>query len=195
MIWANVGCGPFRAPAPWVNLDYHEGDGVHPDIIVTDASRPLGAYDDGTVERAYLGHVLEHVPWPEVPAFLADIERALAPGGHLMVVGPDVLRIIQRWHEGLEPEGWLLVESCMENPWDRCYGRDEDLPYGIVERETQWKYARHWWNCYETRVLYALRTYTGLGEVTAHPIKREALGEWPVVAYTQWQCAVSATRP
>lgn len=111
-----------------------------------------------------------------------------------MIVGPDVLRIIQRWHEGLEPEGWLLVESCLENPWDRCYGQDADLPYGYVETETQWRGARHWWNCFETRVLYALRAYTTLTGVTAYPITPEALAGWPVVAHTQWQCAVGATK-
>lgn len=193
--YLNVGCGPFRAPEPWVNLDYHSGDGVEPDIIVDDAARPLAKWQDSTVDRVYLGHVLEHVPWGEVPDFLFDIERALAPGAEMMIVGPDVLKVIKQWHEGILEEGWMLVESVMENPWDRCYDKDDELPYGIEHRETQWRYARHWWNCYETRVLYALRTYTKLTAIEALPITPKALDGWPIVAFTQWQLAIRAAKP
>lgn len=193
-IWANVGCGPYRAPAPWLNLDCHEGDNVHPDLLV-EAERPLAAWEEGMVDRVYLGHVLEHIPWPEVPAFLQGIERAMAHGGEVCIVGPDVLRIIRRWHEGLDPEGWPLVESCLENPWGRCY---EEEGYGVtegIEPENQWKYARHWWNCYEGRVVYALEKFTGLADVEPQPITEAALGAWPLTAYTAWQCAVTARRP
>jgi len=189
--WVNVGCGPHRAPKPWINLDCHQGDNVQPDVLV-DAERPLASFTD--IDRVYLGHVLEHVPWPEVPGFLGDIERALAPAGELCIVGPDVLRIIRRWHEGLDPEGWPLVESCLENPWGRCY---EEEGYGVtegIEPDNQWKYARHWWNCYEGRVVYALAKHTSLVDVTPQPIDQKHLGRWPLVAYTQWQCAVTARK-
>ena len=59
MTFLNVGCGPHRAPGPWVNLDYHEGDGVHPDRLVTDPSRPLADYPDSTVEKLSLIHISE----------------------------------------------------------------------------------------------------------------------------------------
>lgn len=191
MSWINVGPGSFPALAPWVNVDVHEGDGVTTDVVVADHMNPLAEFDN--VERVYLGHVLEHVPWPDVPAFLANIERALAPGGEVCVVGPDILRVIQRWHEGLEPEGWELVESILENPWDRCYG---ETGYGLIlDEDPRWPYARHWWNCYESRVVFALRQYTSLVDVSAQPITPEALGTWPVVAYTQWQCAATARKP
>jgi SAM-dependent methyltransferase len=183
----NVGCGPYRAPEPWVNLDYHEGDGVQPDVIVTDPARPLACYPDDTVERVYLGHVLEHVPWPEVGPFLEDIHRALTPGGQVCAVGPDVLRVIQRWRDGIED--WTLVVSVLENPWDRAYDQEG---YGIIKRTDQWRYARHWWNCDEERMVWAFTELSPFSEVTPLPITEEALAGWPVVAHTPWQCAVRA---
>ena len=191
--WVNVGCGPWRAPAPWWNLDVHRGDGVDPDELVADYRRPLAEWPDGSAHRIYLGHVLEHMPWPDTPAFVDDLYRALAPGGTVMVVGPDLLRVIQRWKDNLDPEGWPLIESIMENPWDRAYGQDG---YDVIYESVMWPQARHWWNCYEHRVVYLLRDLSAFGNATPHAIDSEtALPDWPLVAHTRWQCAVSATKP
>jgi len=189
-MWLNVGCGSFRAPPPWLNLDCHDGDGVHPDEVV-DPDRPLATYPDNRVDRVYMGHVLEHIPWPDVPAFLADIHRALRPGGEICVVGPDILRVLKRWKEDLDPEGWDLIESILENPWDRCYG---ETGYGLIYEEPRWKHSRHWWNCYEARVVFLFRQHTEFVDVEPQPIHPEQLGSWPLVAYTLHQCAVTARK-
>jgi len=185
----NVGCGPHRAPEPWVNLDVHVGDGVEPDVQVDDPMFPLAGYPDGTVARVYLGHVLEHVEWDMLPAFLADIARALRPGGELAVVGPDVFRVIEHWHAGRE--SWQLVESALETPWPYASPDTDGETWSIG---AGWSGARHHWNCYEARVVWALRTVPELAEVEAVPVTPEALAGWPVVAHTQWQCAVRAVR-
>lgn len=186
-MWVNVGCGPFLAPDPWINLDVHDGDGVHPDVIVDEVARPLAGYEDEAVERVYLGHVLEHTPWAEIPSFLADVHRAMRPGGELCIVGPDVLRVIRRWRDG--HEDWELIESTLESPWaymlPRTPGDAADAP---------WEHARHHWNCYEARVVFVLEHLSGFHDVRPQPITEAALGSWPLVAYTQWQCAVTARR-
>lgn len=180
MTWVNVGCGPHRAAEPWVNLDCHQDEKVCPDILV-DADRPLASFDDGTVERIYLGHVLEHTPWPALPAFLEDLRRALAPGGEMMVVGPDVYRTIRGWRDGAE--SWDLVESVLE----------ADEHYATNVGRTDWPNARHWWCCHEQRVVDAL-TVAGFARVTAVPVTGPALTGWPVVGFAPWQCAVRAHR-
>lgn len=186
--WLNVGCGPFRAPEPWVNLDVHVSDSIRPDVVVEDPDRPLAGWGDGTVDRVYLGHVLEHIAWPDVPEFLADIRRALHPDGEVCAVGPDVFRAIRRWRDGLDPEGWQLIESILEGPWDRDYDTDG---YGLIERLPAWPQARHQWNSYEKRVVVAFHL-AGFSHAEGRPIDPDALGGWPLVAYTQWQCAVVA---
>ena len=48
---------------------------------------------------------------------------------------------------------------------------------------------RHCWNCYEDRVVRLLSD-AGFDNVEAVAIDPEALAGWPVVAFTQHQCAV-----
>lgn len=189
MIWTNIGAGPHRAPSPWVNLDVHEGDGVHPDVVVDDARFPLAKWDDGTVDRVYMGHVLEHVPWLEVEEFLTDIARALRPGGEICVVGPDLLRTIYDWQRTPNPTSWLLVESVMESPWPYADPSQDGLTWSVGDA---WPAACHKWNCYERRVVWALEATGLFTDVIPQPLDEEHLGTWPVVAYTQWQCAVTA---
>lgn len=192
MVNLNIGCGPFPAPKPWVNLDCHADDQIRPDVLVDDPARPLAAWDDGTVDNVYLGHVLEHIPWDgELEPFLLDIRRALKPGGKVCAVGPDVMRVILRWKDDADLEGWALVESTLEGPW----GRDLADGYGLTEALPSWPYARHAWNCYEKRLVFAFEHWGRFDQVKALPITAGALAGWPVVAFTPWQCAVSAVKP
>ena len=87
----NVGCGVFKAPSDWVNVDVDPL--YNPDVLAV-AGEPL-PFDDHTVERVYLGHVLEHMEYKrEAPAFLRDVKRILAPNGQVAVVGPDYDRAV-----------------------------------------------------------------------------------------------------
>src|SRR5690606_34485613 len=104
----NVGCGPHRADPPWINLDVVDNDTTHPDIVV-DPDRPLKQWRAKTVDAVYLGHVLEHIPWAGVQAFLTDVRRVLKVGGRLCVVGPDVHKAIEGYRTGAEP--WHIVEA------------------------------------------------------------------------------------
>lgn len=180
--WINLGCGPFRAPAPWVNLDVIENETTHPDLVV-DPLRPFDSFPRSTAHRIYLGHVLEHVPWPAVPDLLAQVRATLAPGGLVGVVGPDVLRTVERYRQGVDD--WALVRAVLE---------DEHHYQHLDGATDDWPEARHWWNCYEERVVRILEA-AGFEQVTPQPITPEALADWPVVAHTLHQCAVTAVAP
>lgn len=171
MAWINVGCGTHRAPDPWVNLDHHDGDGVHPDVITT-PGEPL-PYGNGTCERVMLSHVLEHIPWETLPAFLTDVRRVAC--GEILVVGPDLYRTIEAWHQGKLP--WSLVGSVMEH---------KDYPDDMAG----WPGAPHHWNCHESRVA-AVLDRVGFSVV---PVLDDALlREWPVVGWSRlWQFALIA---
>jgi predicted SAM-dependent methyltransferase len=175
----NFGCGPHRAPAPWVNVDVIETDDIRPDIVIRQGERLDLTFGTGTADRVYLGHVLEHIPWPDVPEVLAGVHRTLRPGGLVCVVGPDVLSVIEQYRERVADLDLLL------STW-------EDAEH-YQDSPESWDGARHWWNCYEQRIVDAL-VDAGFSEVAAQPNTPEALHGWPVVAFVPWQCAVTAIK-
>lgn len=170
--WLNVGCGTHRAPDPWINLDVHADDDHRPDLVI-DPADPFAAFDARSAERVYLGHVLEHVRWPLVGDLLACVRAVLAPGGLVLATGPDVYRTVTRWRDGAEP--WDLVVSVLEH---------------ADEADPGWPEAVHHWNCHETRLVGAL---TAAGFLDVAP--SVAFDGWPVVAWSEWQCAAGGVNP
>lgn len=69
----------------WKVLDIQPGE--HVDFIgdISD----LGQFADGSCEKVYASHVLEHVRQQDVVPTLSGIRRILAPGGELLVSVPD----------------------------------------------------------------------------------------------------------
>ena len=163
----NLGCGNHYAPPPWVNADVT--DQVRCDVIV-DRADPFATFPDESCERVYLGHVLEHVPWPEVAGLLGEVARVLVPGGEVMVVGPDIYRTIDRYRQGLEP--WDIVDAVLDHA-------DRD--------SADWPGCHHQWSCHEARVVTAL-TGAGFLDVVAFPVRPEHTVGWPTTAHSEWQC-------
>lgn len=173
--WLNVGCGTHNAPAPWWNVDVMANEVTHPDDVVPRGPLP---YDDDTIGRVYLGHLVEHVPWgTPLLEVLVDVRRVMKPGAELLVVSPDVDRTLERWKADLEP--WHMVESNMEHA------------RGRADIDGEWPEARHWWNCTEARVVMILQA-AGFLDVRAVAVPGPELDGWPVVGPALWQCAALA---
>lgn len=176
----NVGCGRFRTDLKdWVNTDVIRLEGeIEPDVVVS-PDEPL-PFADASFDRIYMGHVLEHVPWTKVVPFLQLAAEKLVSGGKLLVVGPDVNRSLQMWHEGSESLEHLLTVL------------EDDLH--TQETEVKWFGEHHYWNAYEARVLRALNA-AGFKNAKALDIGNESLfAQWPVTSHARWQMAVIATK-
>ena len=178
----NIGCGPHYALG-WHNIDVHDGDGVHPDEVVPtfrpEFSNGVGRwlpYEDGSVQRVMLGHVLEHLPWASVPDFLLAVKRVLHHTGTLCVVGPDTRRALELWQAGSGHVPREILDACLED--DSAYMLSDGKVAG-------WEGARHQWNCYEARVAAALRA-TGFVVESHHP-GSVVLEQYPVVSRAPWQ--------
>ena len=187
----NAGAGTHYAEG-WVNTDVWESDTTRPDVRVT-PGEPY-PFPDDTFDAIYLGHVLEHIAWPDVVPFLLDMNRVAKPGAPILVVGPDVYRTIKRWSKGQEP--WSMVESTLEHAGVNYQpGREDEV----------WIGAEHHWNCHAQRLLTVLRD-VGFVDVTDlsddipnnfnYPGPEDrwwtdpATGiRWPVVGKNAWQCA------
>lgn len=173
----NIGCGEFYQHG-WVNADVVSFGPVKPDVLM-EPYEPW-PWPDNVAEQVYLGHVLEHVPWEDVPAFVAEAVRVVIPGGPVVAVGPDWNRAVEEWHAGRRSWDWLL--GVPEDDWHY-----QKVPPGSVG-------ARHQWNCYEARLVRALQA-GGLTEVHAVPVQPGPLTGWPVVDYSPEQCGAMGKAP
>ena len=191
----NVGCGPFYA-AHWINTDVVMAPELQicPDIVV-DPDDPFGHPElvaHGPYSHVYLGHVLEHMPWDQLPDRFYELMGLTEPGTKIMVVGPDTMRVLDRWKRGQEP--WSKVAGIIE----------ADSPYiDINDDHRRWEEDRHQWNCHEQRVVDLLGT-VGLTNIRAVPLlDTECLDinyirgmcGWPLVSDAPCQFAVEATVP
>ena len=96
----NIGSGEHRA-AGWVNVDVWPD--TKPDKVADVRDLPFA---DNSAQSIYCGHVLEHVPFQDIPRTCAELRRVLAQDGQLCVVGPDCDRVLT------DPEWESLIDSC-----------------------------------------------------------------------------------
>lgn len=186
MVMLNAGCGTHYASG-WVNVDVWEDEHTHPDVRINVGDKY--PFDDNTFDAVFLGHVIEHMPWTEVPVFLEDMFRVAKPGAPVLIVGPDVYRTIQRWAKGQEP--WHMVVSTLEH---------QDVNYQPDREAELWEGAAHYWNCHEERVAKLLtamgKTYTSYSDTIPNDALQKEWFDpvtnvtWPVVGKYFWQFAL-----
>jgi hypothetical protein len=124
------------------------------------------------VTHVYAGHVLEHLRVGECLFLLESLLPCMAPGGELMVVGPDVLIA-----QGMAMSGTLDVSM-------------ESLKYGA----SRWPGDEHRWECTSDDIVMML-SCTGWQDVVNMGLP-QVPAMWPVADRgPQWQCAISARSP
>lgn len=183
----NAGCGTHYAEG-WVNTDvWDDGSTTRPDVKV-EPNSPY-PFAENEFDAVFLGHVIEHIAWPEVPAFLADMKRIAKPNAKFLVCGPDVLKTIQRWAKNQEP--WHMVLSTMEH---------QDINTQPGRDHLWWDGAHHHWNCHHERV-WNLLDKCGFGDLadvfdvipkmTSGRSWNDGEIRWPVVGHWHWHFAIA----
>lgn len=181
----NAGCGTHYAQG-WVNTDVWVSDTTKPDIKVT-PGEPY-PFEDNTFDAIFLGHVLEHIDWKDVPPFMEDMSRIAKPNAPMLIVGPDVYKTIKRWAEQQEP--WWMIESVLEH---------QDINHQPEREHEWWDGATHHWNCHEARVIRLLEVmgfpnienvFDEVPNGNNWPDKYEKGLVWPVVGKYYWQLCV-----
>lgn len=182
----NAGCGTHYAKG-WVNVDIWQDEHTRPDVV----AKPNEPYpfEDDYFDAVFLGHVLEHIDWSEVPNFLTDIKRVAKPGAPIFVVGPDIYKTLDRWKNDQEP--FSMVLSVLEH---------QDININTPDSEW-WDGATHHWNCHNDRVIKLLENagFTKIVDMydtvpncveckswTDHDSKVT----WPIVGKWFWQFAL-----
>lgn len=96
----HVGCGTNRFPG-WVNADIDP----RADLIVF-LERKL-PFADGSLDRIYSEHVIEHVPYAVAVRFFREARRALRPGGVMRIAMPDLDELVERYRDDWRNQDWL----------------------------------------------------------------------------------------
>lgn len=88
----HIGCGPCLLEG-WTNID------VYPAPLSLNVLWGL-PFEDHSVDRVYVSHLLEHLFYPrDVAPFLAELRRVLRPGGVLRLVVPDIEACIEAYQQ------------------------------------------------------------------------------------------------
>jgi SAM-dependent methyltransferase len=99
-IFLELGSGAKKGANGWITVDLAGAD------ISYDLSKgiPLRAE---SVDRIYTSHMLEHIPYRELVAFINECFRVLKPGGELSVCVPDAGRYLHAYFAGRDfrPKG------------------------------------------------------------------------------------------
>jgi SAM-dependent methyltransferase len=166
----NLGPGNHYAEG-WLNVDKYDlpHHKRRPDLMV-DVLEGL-PLPDGSFSKAYAGHVLEHLPYAQVPQVIAECWRVLAPGGSLAVVGPCIELAIRTG----QPR-WLL-RDIIANPTPEMPG------------------LGHEWTPTALLTLIAVQRGIGLPVTELVSVEEITPPMWPNPSLAPWQCAILATKP
>lgn len=96
----HLGCGSNRFPG-WINADILPGADL---ILFMERRLP---FKDGSLQRIYSEHVLEHVSFETGIRFLRDANRALAPGGVIRIAMPDLDDLIDGYQGDWRRFDWV----------------------------------------------------------------------------------------
>lgn len=107
----NLGCGDTLREG-WANIDLR----ARPGVVGLDLTWGLPVAE-GTIETAYIEHMLEEIAQPAALAVLRDVRRTLKPGGVLRISTPDLAVLISEYVEG-RCDYWEAVGWSPRNPCD-----------------------------------------------------------------------------
>jgi predicted SAM-dependent methyltransferase len=122
----HVGCGKHGRDG-WVNMDCFPGKRVN---CLHDIRKNL-PFDDQSVRYIFTEHVVEHLDYTEeIPVFIAECFRTLAPGGVLRIIVPDAEKYLRAYAQG----GWSGFEPVrpLVDGADRWFKHKYHTPMELV---------------------------------------------------------------
>jgi SAM-dependent methyltransferase len=117
----NLACGnTFISGDEWLNFDYVSSSPAVRKANLLDRL-PL---EENSVSLVYSSHFLEHIPYSDVPNFLAECYRILQPGGVLRLVLPDFENLCRAYLECREQGEHKEANFIILEIVDQCVRRD-----------------------------------------------------------------------
>lgn len=97
-----VGGGPNVLDG-WLNTDLFPWRAPQGGLFHLDATAPL-PFPDGSLDRIFTEHMVEHLEYDVVVGFLRECRRVLAPGGRIRVCTPDLEVLCRLYQDPISPE-------------------------------------------------------------------------------------------
>lgn len=167
----NIGSGPhYFDHFDWLNMDI---DPQFPaDVYASIFDMP---FPDGRFSWIYMGHLLEHLAWDDIPKALQEVRRVSKSGAKIGVVGPCLHKALD-----LELPIWLLKQIAR-------------TPNGNPS-QVELTGNGHAWHPDTELTLEALRRggMMNVREVPAGSMRRP---EWPNTVPDAWQVFARANVP
>jgi predicted SAM-dependent methyltransferase len=161
----NVGSGPHYSEG-WCNTDILPApEGERDPDVYADIFDYSDVFVLGSFKKAYIGHVLEHIPFDQTVQAVQQIASTVAPFGAVMAVGPCIERAIATG----QPESLLDAirhdPGKPQHPWSHAWTPTEALTLQIMQQ-------------------------SGLERVQVVPIGTVQRPEWANPSVAEWQTAV-----
>ena len=164
-IGLNVGSGPHYADG-WCNTDILPAPkGTRDPDVLADIFDYGKTFKPESFKKAYIGHVLEHIPLELTILAVQHIAATVQTGGQVMAVGPCIDKAVATNQPG------TLLKAIRHNP---------------NEPQHPWSHA---WTPTEQQTLDIMDA-AGFVEVRVVPIGSVIKPEWPNPSTAEWQTAV-----
>jgi predicted SAM-dependent methyltransferase len=161
----NVGSGPHYADG-WCNTDILPApSGKRDPDVIADIFNYREVFKPGTFTKAYIGHVLEHIPMENTVPAVQHIASTVAPGGAVMAVGPCIERAVALGQPQHILDAIRHHPDKPQHPWSHAWTPTEALTLQIMQQ-------------------------SGLERVEVVPVGTVQRPEWPNPSIAGWQTAV-----
>ena len=94
--------------------------------VPIDITRPL-PLPDGSFDRIYSSHLVEHIHRRQLAEFLAEARRVLQPGGSMIIATPSLGTIVPALWGDDDDKRTLLLERTRKHSWEGFHGRAQAL--------------------------------------------------------------------
>lgn len=110
-IFIEVGAGNKRGNNGWITLDMTENCDIYWDL------RKGIPFPDGSIDKVYSSHFLEHLTFKEGQAFLKECLRVLVPGGNFSICVPNSRIYIEAYYlnNTLDPNLYFGYKPAFNN--------------------------------------------------------------------------------
>lgn len=126
-------CLVFADSPDWINLDFTAASAAVRQANLLDR---LPLHSD-TARLVYSSHFLEHIPRPDVDAFLRECPCVLNPGGYLRLALPDLQEMAASYPRHRDAGEYARADFLVLEMIDQCVRRESGGELGRLYRELQ----------------------------------------------------------